>query len=181
MADEAQWAHWMRQAMVGDTEHYGRLLEDIMPFLRSLATKRCQAMGIAAGEAEDVVQETLIAIHLKRGTWDPQRPLIPWITTILHYKSIDHRRRRARRTMVSLDHIPSLAASGTDSAVVDTIDVRTILSSLSPPHRSIVQYLSIDGFSVREAAAVLNMSEGAVRVSLHRILKGLSSRYALNV
>ena len=72
-----QWATWMRAGIAGDGEAYRRFLEAVTPFVRGTAVKRCSQLGISRAEVEDIVQNVLLAVHLKRGTWDPGRPLGP--------------------------------------------------------------------------------------------------------
>jgi len=58
------------------------------------------------------------------------------------------------------------------------MDVEQILAKLRDPQRTIVHAISIEGTSVRETANRLNMTEVAVRVSLHRALKALAALYS---
>ncbi len=94
LAREEEWASWMRSAMAGDPRAYHKLLSAMTPRLRMMARKRCELFGAPTSEAEDVVQEVLLAIHLKRGTWDPSRPLGPWLSAIVRNKLVDSLRRR---------------------------------------------------------------------------------------
>ena len=82
-AREEEWANWLRLAIKGDAQAYSRFLFAVTPHLRAMARRRCGLYGAPLSEAEDVVQEVLLAIHLKRGTWDPARPLGPWLTTLV--------------------------------------------------------------------------------------------------
>lgn len=178
MAEEEQWASWMRSAIGGRNSDYQSLLKDLTPFLRSLAKRRCREFGVPMFESEDIVQETLLAVHMKRGTWDSTRPLIPWIATILRYKVIDRSRRNTRERTLPIELVRDDARCSTVTNFGDELDVRRILAGLRQTQRTILQCLSIDGFSVRETAEVLNMTEVAVRVSLHRTMKHLSAEYA---
>ena len=87
----------MRAALAGDDLAYRQLLTDLSPYLRNLCRKACARAGLAPTEAEDAVQETLLAIHLKRHTWDSAQSLTPWIAVIARNKIIDSARRRGRR------------------------------------------------------------------------------------
>ncbi len=64
------WTAWMRQALAGDEAAYRRLLTAVAGRLRAQLRARLARWGAADVEAEDVVQETLLAIHLKRHTWN---------------------------------------------------------------------------------------------------------------
>ena len=94
---ESDWAGLMRAANGGDAAAYNRLLTSLAPAIRSVARRGLGRAGFAVEEAEDVVQETLLAIHLKRHTWDPSMPLGPWVRAIARNKLIDSMRRRGRR------------------------------------------------------------------------------------
>ena len=104
-AREEEWAGWMRSAMDGDTQAYHRFLSAVTPHLRAMARRRCDQFGAPASEAEDVVQEVLLAVHLKRGSWDPARPIGPWLSTIVRNKLIDSLRRRGRHIDVPIDDV----------------------------------------------------------------------------
>lgn len=177
-AREAEWADWLRLAIEGDSQAYQRFLVAVTPHLRSMARRRCDQYGAPASEAEDVVQEVLLAIHLKRGTWDTARPLGPWLTTIVRNKLVDSLRRRGRHSNVPIDDVSDfLEASDETHEAADRLDTETVLARLKDPQRDIVRSISIEGAGIRETAARLKMTEGAVRVSLHRALKSLAALY----
>ncbi|TXH85572.1 MAG: sigma-70 family RNA polymerase sigma factor [Rhizobium sp.] len=177
-AREEEWASWMRSAMAGDTRAYHKLLTAMTPRLRMMARRRCELFGAATSEAEDVVQEVLLAIHLKRGTWDPTRPLGPWLSAIVRNKLVDGMRRRGRQISVPLEEVIATLESDDRIGASDRMDVQSILGNLKDPQRTIVQSISLEGSSVRETAARLKMTEVAVRVSLHRALKALAALYS---
>jgi RNA polymerase sigma-70 factor (ECF subfamily) len=174
---ENEWADMMRAAVAGDTQTYRNLLIAMTPHLRSMARRRCDQFRIPASEAEDVVQEVLLTIHLKRSSWDPDRPIGPWLSTIVRNKLIDFLRRRGRHVSIPIEDVFATLGMDQQSELSDRLDAEKILRSLKDPQRTIVQSISMEGASVRETAARLNMSEGAVRVSLHRALKALTAKY----
>ncbi|MCX8279281.1 sigma-70 family RNA polymerase sigma factor [Phyllobacterium sp. 0TCS1.6C] len=178
LAREEKWADWMRAAIAGDSNAYHSLLSAVTPFIRAVARKRCEQFGAPVSEAEDVVQEVLLAIHLKRGTWDTARPLGPWISAIVRNKVIDSLRRRGRNITVPLENVIGLLEGDEGDGVSDRMDLERILGRLKDPQRTIVRSISIEGFSVRQTAERLKMTEVAVRVSLHRALKGLAAIYS---
>lgn len=177
-AREEEWATWLRLAMKGDAQAYNRFLVAVTPYLRVMARRRCDQYGAPASEAEDVVQEVLLAIHLKRGAWDPARPLGPWLRTIVRNKLVDSLRRRGRHGNVPLEDVSDfLEAQDETREAADRLDTKTMLNRLKDPQRDIVRSISLEGASVRETADRLNMTEVAVRVSLHRALKSLAALY----
>lgn len=180
MTREEDWAEWMRRAIAGDAAAYRRFLAEVTPYLRAMARRRCAQFGAPASEVEDVVQEVLLAVHLKRGTWDPARPIGPWLSAIVRNKLIDSLRRRGRHVATPIeDLIGRLEAAEAAEAdgIADRLDAERVLTRLRDPQRDIVRSISIEGRGVRETAERLNMSEGAVRVALHRALKALAAIY----
>ncbi|WP_296185817.1 sigma-70 family RNA polymerase sigma factor [Pseudomonas sp. UBA1879] len=173
---EVKWSLLLARGNAGDTDAYRQFLESVTPYLRGLVKFRCSQFG-AQADAEDVVQEVLLAIHLKRGTWDARYPVSPWISVIARNKFIDSMRRRGRRVEVPLDDvIESLPAEeGFDPTLSPSLEV--LLRQLSSPQRDIVELISLEGSSVRDTARQLGMSEGAVRVALHRAIKVLATFY----
>lgn len=164
----------MRQANAGDAQAYDRLLTELAPHLRQMARRRCDQFGAPASEAEDVMQEVLLAIHLKRGTWDASRPIGPWLSAIVRNKLIDSLRRRGRHVAVPIEDVLETLPLADTGAPSDRLDVETLLARLRDPQRSIVRAISLEGQGVRETAERFRMTEVAVRVSLHRALKALA-------
>ena len=82
---EKEWAAWMRAAMTGDAGAYQQFLVSLAPHVRAVARSRCRSLGAPEGEVEDIVQEVLLTIHLKRGTWDQSRPIGPWVAAIARW------------------------------------------------------------------------------------------------
>lgn len=175
---EREWAVWLRAAMAGDAAAYRRFLVAVTPHLRGLARHRCRLAGVSEGDAEDVVQEVLLAIHLKRGSWDQSRPIGPWMAAIVRNKLVDTLRRRGRHVTVPIDDVIETLGA-TDDAGGDAApgEIDGLLSRLKVRQREIVKSIAINGSSARETAARLAMTEGAVRVALHRALKTLATLY----
>jgi RNA polymerase sigma factor (sigma-70 family) len=174
---EEDWTAWMRAAISGDADAYRRFLVAVTPHLRAMARYRCRAAGAAEGDAEDVVQEVLLAIHLKRGTWDPSRPIGPWIAAIVRNKLIDSLRRRGRHVHVPIEDVIDTLGAEDNSGNSSPGEIDALLGQLKVQQREIVKSISINGSSVRETADRLQMTEGAVRVALHRALKTLAAMY----
>jgi RNA polymerase sigma factor (sigma-70 family) len=176
LSREEEWATLMRAAILGDADAYRRFLQSVTPHLRAIARSRCERAGVALSDAEDLVQEVLLAIHLKRGTWDTSRPIMPWISAILRNKVIDSLRRRGHHISVPIENIDTLEIKD-GAGQLDPLDVERMLGRLKEQQRDIVRSISIDGMSIRETADRLHMTEGAVRVALHRALRMLATLY----
>lgn len=176
-AREQQWATWLRAGIAGDTDAYRRFLEAVTPYLRGVAIRRCATVGSSRSDAEDIVQDVLLAIHLKRGTWDQERPVGPWLSAIVRNKVIDAFRRRGQRIDVPIDDVIDTLATPEAAPDPDVRLLQGLLARLKDNQRSIVTAISLEGASIRQTADRLNMSEGAVRVALHRALKALAVLY----
>lgn len=179
MSDD--WSLLMRAALQGDAASYRRLLGDLAPALRGFARRLLARAGRDGSEAEDVVQETLLALHLKRQTWDPETELAPWVWAIARHKAVDVLRRSGRRAEIPLEDMDALMAPepvGDELAepLVER-DARRIAATLSGREREVVEAVCLSGASVKETGARLSMSEGAVRVALHRALKRLAAAH----
>jgi RNA polymerase sigma-70 factor (ECF subfamily) len=179
-SQENDWAVWMRAAMTGDADAYRQLLASVAPHVRAVARSRCRRLG-AESEAEDVVQEVLLTIHLKRGTWDQSRPIGPWVAAITRNKLIDVLRRRGRRVSVPIEEVMDSLQAEDQTAEVSAHELDTLLGHLKVQQREIVKSISLNGNSIRETADRLQMSEGAIRVALHRALKALGALYRSSV
>jgi RNA polymerase sigma factor (sigma-70 family) len=173
---EGQWSQWLRQGLAGDEEAYRQFLESLAAWLRGTTRNRCRRMGIGAAEVEDVVQESLLAIHLKRNTWRASDPVSPWVAAISRNKLVDVMRRHGRRAELSLDDVDESAIPSVAADESAGHDVQRVLESLDERQRNIVRLVSIEGRSSRDAAQSLGMSEGALRVALHRALRALASQ-----
>lgn len=176
-SQETDWAAWMRAAMAGDADAYRQFLASVAPHVRAVARSRCRSLGAPEGEVEDVVQEVLLAIHLKRGTWDQSRPIGPWVAAITRHKLIDVLRRRGRHISVPIEAVADSLRAEDRTPALSTRDIDTLLGHLKAQQREIVRSISLDGNSIRETAERLRMTEGAVRVALHRALKALGAFY----
>ncbi len=172
---EPEWSSWMRAANAGDEAAYVRLLASLTPMLRGLA-RRSLAMTRLEFDVEDVVQETLLAIHLKRHTWDETRPFGPWVRAIIRHKLVDAARRRGFRIEVPVDDFTDALAAPTPDPERSVGSVERYLDELPARQKDVVRALTLDGATVRDTASRLRTSEGNVRVALHRGLAALAAR-----
>src|SRR5258706_1519633 len=93
----------MRRGNVGDSGAYRQLLKALAPVLRAVTRRGLARAGQPLDQSEDVVQDILLAVHLKRHTWDANAPFAPWLFAIARNKLIDPLRRRGRRAFVNID------------------------------------------------------------------------------
>jgi len=167
------WDAMMRAANRGDRAAYGRLLAQIAPALRGLV--RARGAGLGPEGCEDVVQEVLLAIHLKRHTWDEGQPLRPWLWAVARHKIVDAFRARGRRVFVPVEDFAEVLPDPAAPDPTAARDTDRLLARIEPRAAEIVRSVALDGLSAAETGARLGMTEGAVRVALHRALKALSA------
>lgn len=171
---EQQLAGSMRVALAGDEAAYRQLLGTLAGLLRGWTRRELARQGYDIGEAEDIVQETLIAVHLKRATWDSERAILPWLRAVTRHKMIDNLRRRGRRIMVPIDDFVDLLPAPENEPGLTAEALDKHLSQLPKGQEKVVRSISVDGLSIAETAQHLAMKEGAVRVALHRGLTALA-------
>lgn len=163
----------MVRSLGGDGAAYATLLRRLNGHLRAYYIRRLGS-GRAA-DAEDLLQETLIAMHARRSTYDTNRPFTAWVHAIARYKLIDHFRRNRRRAEEPLDDVDLLFSSSDSNSIDAKIDVDQLLRRLPEKTRRLVRDVKIHGLSTAEAAQQHNISESAVKVGVHRALRSLGA------
>ena len=131
-APDDPWSRLMTAAIAGDEGAYRRLLGDIARSLRAMARGAFSRAGVGDADVEDAVQETLLAIHLKRHTWDPGQPLAPWVYAIARHKVVDALRRRGRRKVEPLENFEEFLAAPEAEDPHALSDARKLLETLAP-------------------------------------------------
>jgi RNA polymerase sigma-70 factor (ECF subfamily) len=175
-SDEVELKGLMLASQRGDAAAYRALLAKLAPRLRGYYRRRLTGGGRSAEEAEDLVQETLLAIHLKRQTFDPGALFTPWLHAIARYKLIDYlRSNRMSRRDVPIDDHQDLMAVDDHASAEGTHDIAKLLARLPRRTRRAIEAVKIEGKSVAETAARYGMSESGVKVSIHRGLKALAA------
>lgn len=168
------WEDMARAANRGDRAAYERFLRAITPVLRSVVRARGGHLG--PEQCEDILQDVLLSIHLKRQTWREDAPIRPWLYAIARHKVVDAFRARGSKVTVPIDDFHDIlpATSGPDPLIAR--DTERALAQLDPRMADIVRGFGLRGETTADMATRLGMSEGAVRVALHRALKALASQ-----
>lgn len=172
---EAHLQSLMLRGLDGDAGAWRVLLTDLGAHLRPFFARRLFDGG---ADAEDLVQETLIAIHAKRTTWDRHQPFSSWAFAIARHKLIDHLRRRGRRPTHPLDEASELFADHTVEDGATQADLSRCLSLLPARQRRLIEDVRLKGLTVAEAAANHGYTLTAAKVSIHRSMKSLNARFA---
>ncbi|MCA1456785.1 sigma-70 family RNA polymerase sigma factor [Bradyrhizobium sp. BRP22] len=173
---EDEWTGLMRSAISGDSTAYHRLLKAITPVLRATARRGLARAGQPIDQSEDIVQDILLAVHSKRHTWDANAPFAPWLFAIARNKLIDALRRRGKRVFVNIDDFAETLPGEAQEETASASEIATHLNTLPARQREVLQSIAVDNASIKDTAAKFSMSEGAVRVALHRGLANLTAK-----
>jgi RNA polymerase sigma-70 factor (ECF subfamily) len=174
---DEKWAVMMHAAIAGDESAYRRLLGEIGASVRAMARGAFSRARVGDADVEDVVQETLLAIHLKRDTWDGGLRLAPWVGAIARHKIVDAMRRRGARRFQPIEDFETVLAAPEGEDPHARSDAERLIAQLAPRQRDIVRSISLEGQSIAATATRLSMTEGAVRVALHRALKTMAAAF----
>lgn len=173
MAEHGEaWAQLLTAANKGDARAYAQFLTAVTPVLRGII--RAKGRNLGEDRCEDVLQEVLFAVHLKRHTWDMGAPVRPWLYAITRYKVIDAFRARGRKIELPIEDFAEVLAAEAGSDPTDAADMAKMIDMLDARSAEIVRKIGLEGVSIAETGAALTMSEAAVRVALHRALKSLA-------
>jgi len=174
-ADGARdWSQLMVRAQDGDRQAYRTLLEDLAPYVRSIAG-RCFKRP---SDVEDAVQDVLLTVHMVRHAYDPGRPFGPWLLAIANRHIIDRLRRetrqRAREIELSPEHeILAGHETNLDEGICDTVALSEAIDRLPPDQRQAIKMLKLNEMSLKEAASTSGRSIAALKVATHRAVKSL--------
>jgi RNA polymerase sigma-70 factor, ECF subfamily len=173
-ASEARLKSLLLRGLDGEAPAYQAFLMEISTHLRAYFRKRLARLP---DEVEDLVQESLLAIHNKRHTYDADQPLTAWVHAIAKYKLVDLLRRRANRDALTdpIDDGMDFLSCADSGAAEASRDLGRLLDQLPDRQRLPIVHTKLEGLSVAEAAQRTGMSESAVKVGVHRGMKALAA------
>lgn len=160
----------MLRGLEGDAAAHRMLLANLAELLSAFFERR---VINAPFDADDLVQETLIAVHNRRMSYDPSRPFVAWAFAIARYKLADAYRRYNIRIPVPLEAAEDVSTEDESEGASARMDLERLLGELPAKQREAIHYTKIQGLSVAEAAERSGLSESFVKVSVHRGLKRL--------
>ena len=170
---DVDWSILMARAQEGDRTAYRRLLQEITPYLRSLAARRHRDPN----DIEDAVQDVLLTIHSIRQTYDPTRPFAPWLVAIANRRFIDRLRRqgrsRDREIPLTAEHETFCEPPANLEESPDRRELEGAVNNLPPAQQQALRLLKLKEMSLKEAATVSGMSITSLKVNAHRALKNL--------
>lgn len=170
----------LQRSFDGDQSAYHEVLKQLRKLLRTYVRRQLMRVGRADFESEDIVQDALLAIHTKWHTYDRNLPLTAWVHAIARYKLIDFLRSSTNRARdVSLDELEDTIDS--DGRAVDTaLTLSSLVAALPANLRQSVELVKLKGLSIKEASVATGLSEGSVKVNVHRGVKKLAQRFWRN-
>ena len=162
----ATWGILMSAGLSGQERAYHELLTSLTAWLHRYFTRRLPPASV-----DDAVQETLIALHTKRHTYEPKRPFGPWLVAIARYKWVD-RLRRMRREAAASEQDGTVPSH--ETAVNSAIVLGRLLATLKPSQAEAIRLIKVQGLTVEEASALTGQSPSLVKVNIHRGLHRLA-------
>jgi RNA polymerase sigma factor (sigma-70 family) len=168
IADGQTLTHLAALAQTGDRQAYAALLTAARSWLLRYYRRRVMPCQI-----EDLVQDTMLSVHLKLASYDPARPFMPWLAAIARFRFVDHLRLAYRASMAELSE--DLAAESDEAAITARISLERLFDALPPAQQRAIELVRIEGRSVSEASASTGQSESLVKVNIHRGLKRLAT------
>ncbi len=166
----------MALALGGDKAAYDHVLRKIAHYLAGFLSRK-----MPPGDRDDVVQEILTSIHKARHTYDPSRPLMPWVMAIARYRIHDYWRYRyghAFHNSVDIEDMKNILSIDETETLQNREDISRILKSLPPKQQEVLDLMYRHDKSVQEVATLLKMSVSAVKVTAHRGYKVFRKRLA---
>jgi RNA polymerase sigma factor (sigma-70 family) len=162
----------LARANDGDGAAFVRFLIAVTPTLRSVIRRRGEALP--ADQHEDVLQEVLLAIHLKRQTWRRGDPLRPWLYALARYKVVDAFRRRGAAVNLPIEDFADVLPEENAVAPMVSRDTDVMLAQIDSRSARLVRAVALEGKSAEEAGLVLGLNASAARVALHRAMRRLT-------
>ncbi|MCB2072822.1 MAG: sigma-70 family RNA polymerase sigma factor [Novosphingobium sp.] len=166
--EEATLARLAAMAQRGDRQAYRVLLGECQSWLKGYFRRR-----IAPHHLDDLVQETLLSLHRKLGSYDPARPFLPWLAAISRYRWVDHMRRLYRDDGEAIEG--DVPADPEEPAIAARLSLERLFTYLPQAQARVIELVKVEGLSIREASRASGQSESLVKVNIHRGLKKLAA------
>ncbi len=163
-----EFAELLRAGLGGDSTSYARFLTDISPLLRRMIGSK-----VPSADVEDVLQEVLLSVHKARHTYDGQRPIMPWLAAITHFRITDYLRKHyasMRHQTTDIADVQEFLADVTQSSGSNET-IEELLKDVPEKQRQILTMMHVEGFTAKQVGEKLNMNESAVKVAAHRAIK----------
>jgi len=172
MKTEQSDAELARRCRRGDPDAWRLLVRRVSPLVYRIAVR---VLGHGP-EAEDAGQEALLRVHRSFGTFDPTRPLAPWVARVTYNVCLKQLARRKRPGGPTDDPeqvalLPDTIMQSPEALVAESEAgalVGAALERLTPEDRVLVTLTYQDGLSNSEVAEAMDMPIGTVKTRLSR-------------
>jgi RNA polymerase sigma-70 factor (ECF subfamily) len=173
-AENDRWGEWLAAGQRGDANAYRSFLRAAVPFARALARRRIQSDELV----EDVVPDSLLTVHRIRHTYEPGRPVKPWLAAIVSRRAIDALRKRGRIAAREVHDAPAYetfadAAANQGEAGDAGETLSRMIGGLSPGQKEALELVKLKEMSLIEASAASGQSVASLKVNIHRAIKRL--------
>ncbi|MGH1456167.1 MAG: sigma-70 family RNA polymerase sigma factor [Alphaproteobacteria bacterium] len=175
-AEDGEWSELAALSQSGDKRAYAKLLALLYPYIRKIL-----AGGLANNDwLEDITQDVLISVHKSLHTYSPDRPFKPWIKAIIQFRKTDFLRTHYRKQNIAAD--VKVENNVFDEDVTyqpnydELKDISAAISSFPEKQQQIFKLMKIEGYTAKEVAEQMDMSESAVKVSAHRTTAKLKKK-----
>lgn len=172
LQQEEVWEALLARANDGDGAAFARFLLAVTPSLRAVIRRR--GVGLPPDQHEDILQEVLLAIHLKRQTWRRDAPVRPWLYALARYKVVDAFRRRGTAVNLPIEDFIDVLPAEAAVPPLSERDAEVMLSLIDSRSAALVRAVALQGKTAGEAGESLGITAVAARVALHRALRKLS-------
>jgi RNA polymerase sigma-70 factor (ECF subfamily) len=167
--DDATLSRLAALAQCGDRQAYAAMLTACRSWLLRYYRRK-----VAPEAIDDLVQETLLSVHRKLASYDPARPLIPWLAAIARYRFVDHL-RTAYRTAAEGELDGDVPVGENDQALIARLSLDRLFEALPDAQQRAIELVKIEGLSISEASVTTGQSESLVKVNIHRGLRRLAA------
>ena len=175
LAEEIDLEALMRRSLEGDKAAYATLLRETGRLLKPFLIRRLSFES----EAEDVLQEILISIHKARHTYDGNRPYKPWMYAIARFRLQDYLRVHYAdqlRHAEDISDFENILHEDVTELALSYESISGEVLKLPEKQAAILQLMHQEGYTSKEVAAKLGMTESAVKVAAHRAYKVLRQK-----
>jgi RNA polymerase sigma factor (sigma-70 family) len=156
-------AHFIEACIAKDGIALKKLYEDHYPMMFPI----CRRYSNNEEDALDILHDGFIKVFKNIDKYQVGTSLPAWIKRVMVNTSIDYYRRETRRRSVDIDDAKSLASNSPDAlSTISAEEIILLLQHLSQAYRSVFNLYVIEGFSHKEVADMLSITESTSRSNL---------------
>lgn len=146
----------------GDSQSYHQFLVEASELLKPFIRRKVKSVEII----DDVLQDTLLAIHKSRHSYLPERSVLAWMFVICEHRIIDFYRQFRRLEKREIQTFADIEVEQIEHP--HSILLEELLQRLPLKQREVIELLKFQGLSIKEVSAKTGLSESAVKVTTFR-------------